>query len=149
LLHADPALEAQLPNEINGRTLEKLSLRATASSALTPRIKALLERLGTSAESFSMAIAVDPTGTMPAQLFAIRLAGTDAEPVIQALINAQRAFAAGVTIQQATVGGKTVTTITDPSGVAGVVYAYARGDIVFGAESHDAATAEMVLRAMP
>ena len=150
--NADPALEAQLPNQIDGKTLQKLSFRGDTFAQVggeDNELTALLQRLGTSAQNLSLAVAVDPTGGVSAQLFAIRLAGTDANRVIQELINAAKSNNANVGVQQSTVGGKSVTTVTDPTDEDGVVYVYARGDVVFGTQTTDPATADKILRALP
>ena len=55
-----------------------------------------------------------------------------------------------MTSSQATVGGKAVTVISNPSEpVIGLTYAYAKGDTVFFVTSADAALAAVALEVMP
>jgi hypothetical protein len=151
--NADPSLEAQLPNQINGKTIQKISFRGQdflqAGGATDPELAQLFQRLGTSAENLSVAIGFDASGSMDAGVLAIRVAGTDANRVIQELGNAAKSQNAATAITQQTIAGKNVTTIAEPDDPSGALHLYARGDVVFGVTGSDAATAQQLLSQLP
>lgn len=151
--NADPALEAQIPNQINGVTLQKLSFRGqdfvTAGAATDPELAQLFQRLGTSPQNLSIAIGFDASGSMQTGVLAIRVAGSDANRVIQELGNAARQQNAAASVSQRTVGAKSVTTITEPDDSSGAIHLYARGDTVFGVTGGDAAATDQILGQLP
>jgi hypothetical protein len=152
-LNADPALEAQLPSQVRGRTLQKLSFRGSDflsfAGGADNDLKNMFERLGTSPQNMTVALALDASDLLGAETFAFKLAGTDANRLLQELINSARAENKDVVIGETTLGGKSVTTITNPSSDEGVIYAYAKGDTVFAVQSKDPGVADEVLRQMP
>jgi hypothetical protein len=152
-LNADPALEAQLPGDVRGRSLTKVSVKGSSlpnvGSGQADAFNEMLRRLGTSAENLTVALALDLTGALGAQAFAFRLAGTDAARLINELRQAATASNQNVVIGQATLGGKSVTTITNPASTQGVLYAYAKGDTAFMVQAKDQALAEEILSRMP
>jgi hypothetical protein len=152
-LNADPALEAQLPSLVRGTRLQKLSFRGgdfmSFAGGEDNDLKAMFERLGTSPQNMTVALAIDTTDTLGAQTFAFKLAGTDATRLLQELINSARAENKNVVIGQVTLGGKSVTTIDNPASTEGVIYAYAKGDTVFATQAKDQTIADEVLRQMP
>lgn len=151
--NADPSLEAQLPNQIAGKTLQKFSFRGqdflAAGAAADPELAQLFQRLGTTPENLSVAIGVDASGDSEGGVLAIRVAGTDANRVIQELGNAAKTQNASTAISQRTVGGKSVTTIVEPDDPSGALWLYAKGDVVFGVTGSDATFAEQALGQLP
>jgi len=152
-LNADPALEAQLPSQVRGRTLQKLSFRGSDflsfAGGADNDLKNMFERLGTSPQNMTVALALDASDQLGAETFAFKLAGTDANRLLQELVNSARAENKDVVVGQATLGGKSVTSITNPGSDEGVIYAYAKGDTVFAVQSKDPGVADEVLRQMP
>jgi hypothetical protein len=152
-LNADPALEAQLPTQVRGTTLQKLSFRGSDFLSFAGGedndLKNMFERLGTSPANMSVALAIDTTDQLGAQTFAFKLAGTDANRLLQELVSSARAENKDVVIGQVTLGGKSATTITNPASSEGVIYAYAKGDTVFAVQATNQQIADEILRQMP
>jgi hypothetical protein len=152
-LNADPALEAQLPSVVRGVTLQKLSFRGSDFMSFAGGedndLKNMFERLGTSPQNMSVALALDTTEQLGAQTFAFKLAGTDANRLLQELVNSARAENKDVVIGQVTLGGKSVTTITNPASTEGVIYAYAKGDTVFAVQATNQQIANEIVGQMP
>ena len=158
--NADPALAARFPTQIAGQPVTDIQ---------TVRFMDFLTLLGSSdpaqATAFTQAMAsigVDPrtltegTGmatvndsTVPFE--AIHTPGVDANRFIQVMPQLSVLFSPEdqpPTLGQATIGGKNVTTLTDPS-TGDVSYLYANGDVVWSVNSSDQAEVEAVLAALP
>jgi hypothetical protein len=158
--NADPALAARFPTQVAGQPVTNVQ---------TVRFMDFLTLLGSSdpaqATAFTQAMAsigVDPrtltegTGmatvndsTVPFE--AIHTPGVDANRFIQVMPQLSVLFSPEdqpPTLGQATIGGKNVTTLTDPS-TGDVSYLYANGDVVWSVNSSDQAEVEAVLAALP
>jgi hypothetical protein len=155
--NADPALEAQLPNEIRGTTLTKFSFRAAdvldegAVDEETQRFLETITGMGASLDDVSLAFAADMSGGLNVQLIAFKVAGANANQLLAAIVaEAETDAGPGDQIGEASLGGKTVTTLLDASSSTdGPAYLYASGDTVYLAQSPDDALAGEVLAALP
>jgi hypothetical protein len=155
--NADPALEAQLPDEILHTTLTKFSFRAAdvldegAVDEDTQRFLETITGMGASLDDVSLAFAADMTGGLNVQLIAFRVAGANADQLLAAIVTEAESDAGpGDLIGEATLGGKTVTTLLEASGAAdGPAYLYASGDTVYLIQSPDEALAAEALAALP
>jgi hypothetical protein len=155
--NADPALEAQLPDEIRGTTLTKFSFRAAdvldegSVDEETQRFLETITGMGASIDDVSLAFAADMSGGLNVQLIAFRVAGADADQLLAAIVaEAESDAGPGDQIGETTLGGKTVTTLLDASSTTdGPAYLYASGDTVYLTQSSDEALAGEVLAALP
>jgi hypothetical protein len=155
--NADPALEAQLPDEIRGTTLTKFSFRAAdvldegAVDEETQRFLETITGMGASLDDVSLAFAADMSGGLNVQLIAFKVAGANADQLLAAIVAEAEADAGpGDQIGEASLGGKTVTTLLEASSTTrGPAYLYASGDTVYLAQSPDEALAAEVLAALP
>jgi hypothetical protein len=151
--NADPALEAQLPSDVRGRSLAKISVRGadlpSFGGGQADAFREMFSRLGTSPQNMTVAMALDMTGSLGAQAIAFRLVGTDATRLIGEFTNAAKSGNSNAVIGQVTLGGKNVTTITVPGSAEGILYAYPKGDTVFMVQAKDQGVAEEILRQMP
>ena len=155
--NADPALEAQLPDEIRGTILTKFSFRAAdvldegAVDEETQRFLETITGMGASLDDVSLAFAADMSGGLNVQLIAFKVAGANANQLLAAIVaEAETDAGPGDQIGQASLGGKTVTTLLDASSsTEGPAYLYASGDTVYLAQSPDEVLAGEVLAALP
>lgn len=158
--NADPALAAVFPTQVDGQPVTNVQ---------TFRFMDFLTLLGSSdpaqATAFTQAMAsigVDPntltegTGTASVsgsdvQFEAIHTPGVDANRFIQIMPQLTVLFSPEdqpPTLGQTTIGGKTVTTLTDASS-GDVQYMYAHGDVAWSFSSTDQAEVAAVLAALP
>ena len=151
----DPALEARLPGTLNGVTLAKLSytgpsIVANPNASGSPELLAVLADVHKTPADLSEAFASDSAWNLKVSLGAIRVAGADGGATLTAFVSENQKRVPTMTSSQATVGGKAVTVISNPSEpVIGLTYAYSKGDTVFFVTSADAALAAVALEVMP
>jgi hypothetical protein len=150
----DKDLEARLPNAINGVTLTKYSWKGAdffaADNASSQHLQDLLNALGKAPADLSIAFASDPTGRLGVTVGAFKVTGADGNALLAEFLNAARRDAPSVTFTQASVGGRNVTQITDPTDMAkATVYAFTAGDVLFDVQSTDQALAAAALQAIP
>jgi hypothetical protein len=150
--HADPALEAQLPNEISGTAMQRSSATLAAllaSGGDRTAIDAFLKGLGKSESDGTYAAAFDPTNTIGGGIFAFKIAGGNADVLLPAIVSVERSdLGAGATTKQATVGGKSVTVVSVGTGVNDTEWVYGRDDVVFVIHAADEAHAATFLQAL-
>jgi hypothetical protein len=155
--NADPALEAQLPDEIRGTTLTKFSFRAGdvlqegGVDEDTQRFLDTITGMGASIDDVSLAFAADMSGGLNVQLIAFRVAGANADQLLAAIVaEGERDAGPGDEIGEASLGGKNVTTLLEDSSTTdGPAYLYASGDTLYLAQSPDEALAGEALAALP
>jgi hypothetical protein len=155
--NADPALEAQLPDEIRGTTLTKFSFRAAdvldegSVDEETQRFLETITGMGASLDDVSLAFAADMSGGLNVQLIAFRVAGANADQLLAAIVaEAESDAGPGDQIGEANLGGKTVTTLVEASSTTdGPAYLYASGDTVYLTQSPDETLAAEALAALP
>lgn len=151
--HADPALEAVLPAEISGTSMQRSSATFAAliaSGGDRTVIDAFLQSLGKSESDGTYAAAFDPTNTVGGGIFAFKIVGVNSSVLLPAIVSVEQAdLGAGATTTQATVGGKSVTVVTIGSGVNDTEWVYAHGDVVFVVHASDEAHATAYLQALP
>jgi hypothetical protein len=151
--HADPALEALLPAEISGTSMQRSSATLAAllaSGGDRTAIDAFLKGLGKSESDGTYAAAFDPTNTVGGGIFAFKIAGVKADVLLPAIVSVEQSdLGAGATIKQATVGGKNVTVVSVGTGVNDTEWVYGRDDVVFVIHAADEAHAATFLQALP
>jgi hypothetical protein len=150
--HADPALEALLPAEISGTSMQRSSATLAAllaSGGDRTAIDAFLQGLGKSESDGTYAAAFDPTNTVSGGIFAFKIAGVNAGVLLPAIVSVEQAdLGAGATTKQATVGGKSVTVVSVGTGVNDTEWVYGRNDVVFVIHAADEAHAATFLQAL-
>jgi hypothetical protein len=147
LPHAAPDLEARLPNEINGVTLQKLSVAGTTLMNDTDEdFQSLIQALGASPEDVSVALA-GADSELDLTLSAIRVAGAQGSQFIQNMVDTAVAEDEGSTSTQVDLAGRPVVTITSPD--AGDTYLVAVGDAVYVVETRDPALAATAVGLLP
>lgn len=161
--HADPALEAKLPDSIRAVTLTKSSFSGssmpTTQTDQTKPTFDLLARLGKQPADLTFAVASDPrlnvstqaASALPLFLVAYQVKGTTAEDLMAALLAVAEKYAtSGVEKGTASVGGQTLTTYVDNSvPQAGTNYLVPRGDILYVIQTPDSTLAAEALGSLP
>jgi len=139
----DQPLEDLFPSEVGGLTLEVESATGASVRDLfgdegdTAELDAFLAEIGTSIENVSAAftLAFGPGATetefLGISMGAIRVRNVPSSNVLQAFAIATQREAPGSQIGTATVGGKSVTSLSDPEDAEATTYFYAVGDVVF------------------
>lgn len=143
----DTALEARLPDSLNGVRLCKASFRGHTILGRSPSVDdlALLARFGKTIDDYTMAMATEPTASLDS-LGAIRLPGVDGAQFLSAYLSTSQKANARLEVAPDTLGGKKVMAMTDPDGTT---YIYANGDTLFFALSADPGWAASGLAALP
>ena len=151
-LHGNPGLEAKLPQQICGAPATTYSMPAGSlpAAALTGLAGAgsLLSGLS-STETFSFAIAgPGPAASDPCpdiSYFAIQVSNGDANGFLQLMLQANQS--AGGSSSTTSLGGKSVTVVTDSSGDK--TYGYVNGDTLIAVQAPDDTTAAAAFAALP
>jgi hypothetical protein len=148
--HADPALEALLPDRLGGVTLIRESQRGTDLLRQSDALDAMLSDLGRTLADFTLASAYSPAGEVKAQVGAWRVAGAATDKLVPGLVTAiQASSTTKLTITEASIAGRSVTQIGAPGQLAqGPLYAFARDDIVLFVQTPDPKLAEEALVAI-
>ena len=150
--HADPALEALLPAEISGTSMQRSSATLAAllaSGGDRTAIDAFLRGLGKSESDGTYAAAFDPTNTVGGGIFAFKIAGVNADVLLPAIVSVEQSdLGAGATTKQATVGGKSATVVSVGTGVNDTEWVYGSDDVVFVIHAADEAHAATFLQAL-
>jgi hypothetical protein len=151
--HADPALEALLPAEISGTSMQRSSATFAAllaSGGDRTAIDAFLQGLGKSESDGTYAAAFDPTNTVGGGIFAFKIAGVHADVLLPAIVSVEQSdLGAGATTNQSTVGGKSVTVVSVGTGVNDTEWVYGRDDVVFVIHAADEPHAATFIQALP
>jgi hypothetical protein len=150
----DKEFEARLPNAINGVTLTKYSWKGAdffaADNSNSHNLQDLLNALGKAPADLSIAFASDPTGRLGVTIGAFKVTGADGNALLAEFLKAASRDAPSDTFTQASVGGRNVTQITDPTDTArATVYVFTTGDVLFDVQSTDQVLAAAALQAIP
>jgi hypothetical protein len=138
--HDDPALEALLPDEVDGTKLLKISVSPiSAGAAGAQSMKALAERIGDGSGSFGLAYAGDPGGDF--NLFALHIPGADPSDLLTQFSQMTLAETIGGSVEAATLGDRDVVHIIDPVSEIGDVWVFAKGDTMLGVQAGSATQA--------
>ncbi len=153
LPHEDPALEARLPDQFQGKNLFKLSVGpiSSAGNEGAEPVKKLASEIGDGTGNFSLAFANDPTATDAAvfNYFALRIPGAPTDQLVDKYAALTVADTRGSESEQLTVAGKQVTHITAPGNPIGDVWIYGIGDTLFGVQAHSPEQAAALLALLP
>jgi len=153
LPHEDPALEARLPDEFEGKKLFKISVGpiSSAGNEGAEPVKKLADEIGDGTGNFSLAFANDPTARDAAvfNYFALRIPGAPSAQLVERYAALTVADTRGAESEQQTVAGKQVTHVTAPGNPIGDVWIYAIGDTLFGVQAHSPEQAAALLALLP
>ena len=122
--HADPELEARLPDEVDGKTLTKLSVGPSSVTEI-PGAKGMIEvakDIGDGSGDFGLAYAGDPDATF--NLFALHGPGADPSKLATQFAQMTYAETIGGKVEAATLGGRNVVHVIDPFSEIGDVWFY-------------------------
>lgn len=144
-------LADMLPTEIAGLTIEYVHAtgdQVVGSEDLPPAVQDFFDRTGATADDLSSAIgfAFDLESGIGFSILAFRVAGAD-EGELRTLFLETFETEGSVIGEEETVGGKTITPISDDGTVSG--YVYVRDDVVFMVGGEPMTAVEEALEALP
>jgi hypothetical protein len=150
--HDLPDLEAFLPTQLNGTTLEAQSVTGDDgliggddwSTAMTT----FLTGVSKTPKDLGYAFASDPSTSLDVSIGVYRVTGVPAAPLRDALITGWKALVSTVKISQVTLAGKAVTKGDDGAGYP-FSYLYVSGDLVYEIYTSDESIATAALAALP
>jgi hypothetical protein len=148
-------LEALIPDEIGGITLQKFSMRGNEfvnSGSATDETQQFLESLGVSTDDVAVAFGfgVSPASGEGAAVFVFRARGAGSDRLVSVFMEAtDEAREAPLDWQPTTVSGKGVYRATDPEQNNQTVYLYAIDDTLFFLAATREADATEALAALP
>lgn len=150
LPHEDPALEARLPREVDGKPLTVFSIGpvAAAGNPGAAPIKDLAREIGDGTGSFGLAFASDPTSPT-FNFFALRIPGADSDELVERYGALTLEDTTGGTLENVTLGDSDVVHVTSPGNPIGDVWFFATGDTLFGIQARTAERAEELLGLLP
>jgi hypothetical protein len=146
-----PDLEATLPSEAAGITLQSFSMSGPdfVEGEVDEQFVTFIESLGADVQDVSVAFAfgANADGTQTASAFAFQVAGASA----QELIDAFKASAEqGLVWQPQTMGGKSVeASVPDPPDFPIPVVLYATNDVLYFVSSTDPNATQEILAFLP
>lgn len=149
--HADPELEALLPQTLGGTALTIESQAGTELSTQSTAFDAFLQGLGKTRADFTLASAYSSGGGLKAEIGAWRVKGADTSLLLPGFKNAvQASSATPLTQAEETIGGRAVTRIGDPGQLAqGPLYVVVRGDTLLFVQTTQPALAEEAIGKLP
>lgn len=128
-----PELEALLPDQLGGTSLEKASTAGDHILDEDPwsrEMLAFLEGVGKTRQHLRFAQVWAPEEEVQLDAGAFRVPGVDGSVLRQALIDSSRPTSPDLTTSTVTVAGKHVTTVLYPDGRP-TLYLYVHDDVVF------------------
>ncbi len=149
--HADPALEALLPETLGGVALLRESQHGTDLGQQSDPLDTMLAGLGKTLADFTIASAYSANGDVEAQVGAWRIDGASPDKLLPAFVTVvQSSSATKLTVTELTLGGHEVTQIGGPGELAqGPLYAYAKDDTLLFVQTTDPELAKEALAALP
>jgi hypothetical protein len=145
--HADPDLEARLPDEVDGKTLTKLSVDPSSQDDF-PGAKSMIEvakEIGDGSGDFGLAYAGDPDARF--NLFALRVPGADPSKLATEFAQITYAETFGGKVEAAKLNGRNVVHIIDPFSEIGDVWFYVDDptETLLGVQAKTAAKASALM----
>jgi len=148
--HADPDLEALLPETLGGVALTRESQAGTELATQSAAFDAFLASLGKSRADFSLASAYSQGG-LEAEVGAWRVRGADANRLLPGFEAAMQASSTTpLTIAGETLAGRRVARIGDPGQLTrGPLYVVVRGDALLFVQTPERALAAEAIAKLP
>jgi hypothetical protein len=149
--HADPDLEALLPETLGGVALTRESQRGTELSTRSEALQAFLASLGRTLADFTLASAYDASGGLEAEVGAWRIRGADPALLLDGFRGAiQASSTTPLTVTQLDVAGRTVTRIgAEGELTRGPLWAYVTGELILFVQTPDPELAEEAIGKLP
>jgi hypothetical protein len=149
--HADPELEALLPETLGGVTLIRESQRGTELSARSPALESFLADLGRSLDDFSLASAYNGGGSLKAEVGAWRIRGADPTQLLDGFAGTvQASSTTPLPVTSLELAGRTVTRIGEEGDLTrGPLYAYTLGEVILFVQTPDVALAAEAIGKLP
>jgi hypothetical protein len=147
--HDDPELEKLLPNEVAGKVLMKLSVGPVSSIGVAGAqgIKDAAKQIGDGSGNFGLAYAGDPDGKF--NLFALHINGADPSALLTSFTQMTLSETLGGKAESATLGGRSLVHVVDPTSQIGDVWFFAKGDTLYGVQAGSPEQATMLLALLP
>jgi hypothetical protein len=146
--HADPALEALLPAEFEGKPLTKLSVDPISAAAGGESIRALAKAIGDGSGNFALAYASNPADPT-FNLIALLVPGAESEALAEGFAGLLIQDTRGAEADQVTLAGKPVTHVTAPNSSLGDTWFYVQSDTLFGVQARTPDRAAALLALLP
>jgi hypothetical protein len=148
--HADPNLEALLPETLAGARLTRESQAGSELATQSAAFDAFLASLGKSRADFALASAYSQGG-LEAEVGAWRVLGADPSKLLPGLEAAvQASSTTPLTIAAETLAGRRVTRIGDPGQLTqGPLYVLVRGDALLFVQTPEPALAAEAIAKLP
>ena len=149
--HADPELEALLPETLGGVTLIRESQRGTELSTRSPALESFLADLGRSLDDFSLASAYNGGGSLKAEVGAWRIRGADPTLLLDGFTGTvQASSATPLPVTSLELAGRTVTRIGEEGDLTrGPLYAYTLGEVILFVQTPDVELAAEAIGKLP
>lgn len=145
LPHEATDLEALLPDQVDGKTLTKLSNGPLASlgNAGAQPLRDATKQIGDGSGNWGLAYAGDPEGKF--NLFALQIHGAETSKLLTTFTQLTLAETVGGRAEAAELGGRSLVHIVDPVSDIGDVWFYGEGDTLFGVQAGSPAQATKLL----
>lgn len=149
--HADPDLEALLPETLGGVALTRESQRGTELSTRSTALESFLSDLGRTLDDFSLASAYDGGGGLKAEVGAWRVRGADPTRLLDGFSGAiQASSTTPLSVTSLELAGRVVTRIgAEGELTRGPLYAYVLGDVILFVQTPDLGLAEEAIGKLP
>lgn len=147
--HDDPELEKLLPNEVAGKVLMKLSVGPVSSIGVAGAqgIKDAAKQIGDGSGNFGLAYAGDPDGKF--NLFALHINGADPSALLTSFTQMTLSETLGGKAESATLGGRSLVHVIDPTSQIGDVWFFAKDDTLYGVQAGSPELATQLLALLP
>jgi hypothetical protein len=157
--NADPALAAMFPQTIGGEPVtslqtysyaEFLALLASGDPTTAQAIQSTLTSAGADPTTLTLGTADAMVNNDDLNISAVHTPGVDATKILSIFPQLQQVSnpeASPPTVEQESIGGKSVAKVTDSTG--GVTYAYPKNDVLWTFSASDDTEAATVLQALP
>jgi hypothetical protein len=147
--HDDPELEKLLPDKVDGKTLMKISVGPVSSVGVSGAqgIKDAAKLIGDGSGNFGLAYAGDPDGKF--NLFTLHINGAKPGPLLTIFTQMTLAETPGGKAESATLGGRSLVHVIDPTSQIGDVWFYAIGDTLYGVQAGSPEQATKLLAMLP
>jgi hypothetical protein len=148
--HADPALEAMLPQTLGGVALTIESQAGNELATNSAAFDAFLKALGKTRADFSLASAYSARG-LKAAVGAWRVKGADPSQLLPGFkVAVQASSTTKLTSADETMAGRTITRIGDPGQLTqGPLYAFVKDDTLYFVQTPDRQLAEEAMAKLP
>ncbi len=149
--HADPQLEAMLPETLGAVSLTRESQRGSDLSQQSNALGRFLQGLGKTLGDFTLASAYSSSGDVKAEVGAWRIRGAASALLMPGFVEAvQASSTTKLTVSETSIAGRDVTQIGVSGELTrGPLYAYVKGDTVLFVQTPDRELAAAAIASLP